>query len=110
MFVGLQRLIANNYKFTISQRTKENLNKAASDNCNIVDFVNEALMIKSNASIASVDLYDAYLQWCVDNALDEIKREAFIRWLIATRINIILSILIILVETAIVCAASPEFR
>lgn len=83
MFAGLQRLISNNYKFTISQRTKENLTKAASDNCNIVDFINEALMIKSNASIASVDLYDAYLQWCVDNALDEIKREAFIRWLIA---------------------------
>lgn len=83
MFVVLQRLISNNYKFTISQRTKENLTKAASDNSNIVDFINEALTIKSTASIASIDLYDAYLQWCVDNALDEIKREAFIRWLIA---------------------------
>lgn len=40
-------------------------------------------MINSSASIASVDLYDAYLQWCVDNALEEIKREVFIRWLIA---------------------------
>ena len=37
-FAGLQRLVANNFKFTESQRTKENREAVKRDNNNVFDF------------------------------------------------------------------------
>ena len=37
-FAGLQRLVANNFKFTESQRTRENREAVKRDNNNVFDF------------------------------------------------------------------------
>ena len=39
MLEGLKRLIDNNYKFTISEKAKENMTEAVSDGNNIVEFM-----------------------------------------------------------------------
>lgn len=49
MLEGLKRLIANNFRFTISEKTKNNLSDMASDNCNIPEFLNDGEYISFRA-------------------------------------------------------------
>jgi putative DNA primase/helicase len=42
LFEGLQRLIAKNYKFSLSERAKLNAAEMMSDNCNIIEFLTTA--------------------------------------------------------------------
>lgn len=81
MFEGLQRLIENNFKFTVSKKTKANISDAVSDNCNIIDFLKENAIFQADEEISSVMLYEAYLSWCDDNALTALKKETFTSWL-----------------------------
>lgn len=72
-FNGLQRLIANGFEITKSERTLMNLEEAKRDNCNIIDFLRDSnyVRIDPEAETTSRDLYEAYTTWCEDNA--EIK-------------------------------------
>ena len=58
-FVGLQRLVANNFKFTESQRTRENREAVKRDNNNVFDFLESEgyIRLKADASISSKDCY-----------------------------------------------------
>ena len=49
MFEGLQRLIANNFCFTISDKAKENVSDMMSDNCNVIDFLKETSLVSFGA-------------------------------------------------------------
>ena len=83
MFEGLQRLIANHWQFTKSQRTCLNIAEAVSDNCNFVDFLSdkECITFGAEYQISCTDLYGIYLVWCNRNAITALKRETFINWL-----------------------------
>ena len=60
-FAGLQRLVANNFKFTESQRTRENREAVKRDNNNVFDFLESEgyIRLKADASISSKELYEA---------------------------------------------------
>lgn len=58
---GLQRLISNDYRFTISQRAKENMEEAISDGNNIVEF------LKSEGYIGFKADYEARLMYLFIN-------------------------------------------
>ena len=60
-FEGLQRLVANNFKFTESDRIRENREAVKRDNNNIFDFMDSEGYIqrKADASISSKDFYAA---------------------------------------------------
>ena len=83
MFDGLKRLIGNNFRFTVSEKTKQNVADVMSDNCNIIDFLQEDTYVTfgENLQASSNDLYGGYYQWCSRNALTALKRETFIGWL-----------------------------
>ena len=83
MFDGLQRLIQNNFQFTISEKTKLNIKEAMQDNCNIADFLSDAdrVTFGEKLSVTSSALYGNYYSWCEENALTALKRETFITWL-----------------------------
>lgn len=83
MLTGLQRLIQNNYCFTISDKAKQNLADMMADNCNIIDFLKDECAVSYGAEYktSSADLYDAYSSWCEQNALTALKRETVIGWL-----------------------------
>ena len=68
---GLQRLAANNFKFTESQRTKDNREAVKRDNNNIYDFLESEgyIRLKADGSISSKELYEIYLMWCEENNL-----------------------------------------
>ena len=67
---GLQRLIGNNYRFTISQRAKENISSAVKNANNIIDFFasDGYLTFCEDCEESTKGLYDAYRNWCEDNA------------------------------------------
>ena len=83
LFEGLKRLINNNFRFTISEKTRRNVSEVMADNCNIIEFLQDNSFIVFGESLqsSSNDLYGGYVQWCSRNALTPLKRETFIGWL-----------------------------
>ena len=76
---GLKRLIAQNYKFTISARTRENMEEAISDGNNVVEFMRSEgyIMLKADDEVSSRQLYAVYEMWCEDNALKPLSSRSF---------------------------------
>ena len=64
---GLHRLIANDFRFTLSQSALDNLNDAVSDGNNIIDFLASEGYIRFRADYeaSSKNLYAVYKQWCL---------------------------------------------
>ena len=78
-FEGLQRLVANNFKFTESDRIRENREAVKRDNNNIFDFMESEgyIRLKADASISSKDFYEIYEMWCRENSLVPLKSRSF---------------------------------
>ena len=76
---GLRRLAANNFKFTESDRIRENREAVKRDNNNIFDFMESEGYIrrKADASISSKDFYEIYRMWCEENSLAPLKARSF---------------------------------
>ena len=83
MYDGLLRLLANNYRFTISDKARQNVRETMQNNCNITEFLEDTDRVQygENLRVASSALYDSYYHWCEDNALTALKRETFVSWL-----------------------------
>ena len=64
---GLKRLIANNYQFSETDRTKAELAEYKTSNSSALGFVEECCELDSSSEILSEDLYAAYLEYCSDN-------------------------------------------
>lgn len=66
---GLERLIQNNYKFTISAKTERNLREAMEDGNNIISFMESEgyIRLEKGTMATSKSLYAAYCKWCDDN-------------------------------------------
>ena len=78
-FEGLQRLVSNNFKFTESQRTRDNREAVKRDNNNVFDFLESEgyIRLKADGTISSKDLYEIYRMWCEENNLTPLKRRSF---------------------------------
>ncbi len=78
-FEGLQRLVANRFKFTESDRIKANREAVKRDNNNIFDFMDSEgyIRLKADASISSKDFYAVYQMWCEENSLIPLKSRSF---------------------------------
>ena len=86
-FEGLQRLAANNFKFTESQRTRDNREAVKRDNNNVFDFLESEgyIRLKADCTISSKDLYEIYRMWCEENNLTPLKRRSFSESVIANQ-------------------------
>ncbi|MDE6596603.1 MAG: DNA primase [Oscillospiraceae bacterium] len=83
MFEGLKRLINNNYKFTVSEKTRKNVSEAMADNCNIIEFLSDKGYIEFGTDFqeSTTNLYSGYIDWCHKNLLTELKKDTFSSWL-----------------------------
>lgn len=82
LFAGLQRLICNNFRFTLSEKTKRNISKAAEDNCNIITFLADAPdLVFGEGEVSGEELYNYYLTWCKRNRAIAVPRNDFAEWL-----------------------------
>ena len=81
---GLERLIANDFEFTISEQTKQNLINSERESNNIIPFMESEHNFKyeANAEIHSQELYWAYESWCRLNNLDSLSRRTFANYVI----------------------------
>ena len=75
---GLRRLIANDYRFSISSKAKENIDSAVSDGNNLVDFMASEgyIRLKADGEISTKDLYAAYKLWCEDNSFHPLSERS----------------------------------
>ena len=66
---GLYRLLANNYRFTISGQAKENVETVKRSSNNVIEFLQSEgyIRFKADAQASSKALYEAYKLWCEDN-------------------------------------------
>ena len=78
-YAGLQRLKQNRFRFTESDRARENREAAKRDNNNIVSFLESDgyIRLKADGSIPSKDLYAIYRMWCDENGLLPLKGRSF---------------------------------
>ena len=78
-FYGLQRLIEQNYQFTLSDQAKANMEAAVSDGNNVVEFLQSEGYITyfSEAEASTTELYQAYKLWCEDNAYTPLSQRSF---------------------------------
>lgn len=83
MYDGLRRLIANHYRFTLSEKTIGNVKETMQDSCNIPEFLADQSRVAygEKQCVTSSALYSSYVHWCEDNALTALKRETFISWI-----------------------------
>lgn len=80
---GLQRLIANGYRFTISPRMEQNLEEAVAEGNNLVQFMESTgyIVLESGAVACSTALYRAYGRWCEDNLEKPLSQKSFTQFL-----------------------------
>ena len=80
---GLRRLIQNNYHFTISERTKINMETAIKEGNNIVEFMESEgyFLFKADSQVTSKDLYAIYELWCDDNTTKPVTSKSFSTYL-----------------------------
>lgn len=83
MFDGLKRIIQNNFKFTISEKSRKNTSEVMAENCNIIEYLADTSYITfaPDAQTSSTDLYGGYSHWCSENALTALRQETFIGWI-----------------------------
>ena len=80
---GLRRLIANDYRFTISAQAQENMRAAVADGNNAIEFMRSSgyIAFEPSAAASSRDLYAAYKLWCEDNAYNALSMKSFCNFL-----------------------------
>ena len=68
---GLKRLLAQDYKFTISARTRENMKEAVLEGNHLVEFLASEgyIRLKADDTATTKELYEVYSLWCEDNAV-----------------------------------------
>ena len=83
MLEGLNRLIANDYKFTESDRVKSNMQEAMEDSNNVVQFMASTgyIRLEEGTASRSVHLYAAYKRWCKDNLENPVAARTFSAYL-----------------------------
>lgn len=68
---GLQRLMSNEWEFTVSQRSYDAMNFAEEESNSFLAFLRDgdAVEFGEEFSVSSRDLYLGYERWCSDNAI-----------------------------------------
>lgn len=79
MLEGLRRLISNNYSFTLSDRSRNNLIAVSRDADNFPSFMESEgyFIFRDDTAARTRDLYEAYKEWCDDNAEVPVSLKTF---------------------------------
>lgn len=80
---GLHRLIDNNYKFTVSERSAQIKKELIGEDNNIVGFLASTgyIQFDPQARSTSAKLYEVYKKWCYDNAEKALAATTFTKYL-----------------------------
>ena len=80
---GLNRLRANEFRFTMSERSRENMTESVKDANNIIDFLASEgyIRFKADYEASTKELYDVYKLWCDDNTYNPLSSRSFSNYL-----------------------------
>ena len=80
MLDGLERLLENDMRFTISPRAIENLNMARLEGNNTLEFLDSTGYIRLDplGEITAKHLYTVYTDWCEDNSQIPLSPKTFV--------------------------------
>lgn len=83
MLDGLRRLIRNKFRFTLSEKARNNVEEIMRSNCNVIDFLEDKnyIVFEPDARVSSKRLYEMYSSWCELNGLEALERNTFIKCL-----------------------------
>lgn len=78
---GLERLIRNDYQFTISNKSQLLMDEMQEDDDNILSFLESTgyIRLEKGTHATSEDLYIAYCRWCNDNLDVPVSERSFAR-------------------------------
>jgi putative DNA primase/helicase len=81
--VGLQRLMAQEWEFTLSSHTVQALQQAEEDSNSFLAFLRDRTTVEigEGFTITSGDLYYAYERWCDDNAVKPVAMRTVTTWM-----------------------------
>jgi len=75
--VGLKRLMANKFKFNMTESTDRELQSYKMDNSIVLTFLYECCMIDAKAAVVRKDLYNAFKEYLSENGLSHISVTRF---------------------------------
>jgi len=77
---GLRRLMENDFRFTLSERSRENMRESVSEGNNVTEFLKSEGYIgfKADFDITSQRLYELYVLWCEENAYFPLAKKSFL--------------------------------
>ena len=86
-FEGLQRLVANHFRFTESARSRSNREAVKQDANNVLLFMEagDYIQLTPEGKVGSQELYEIYTVWCRENGFSPLKNRSFSEFLIANQ-------------------------
>ena len=86
-FEGLQRLVANHFRFTESARSRSNREAVKQDANNVLLFMEagDYIRLTPEGKVGSQELYEIYTVWCRENGFSPLKNRSFSEFLIANQ-------------------------
>lgn len=81
---GLERLIKNNFKFTVSEQTKANLEQAKRESNNIIAFMESGRVVIDHSPtrfMTARELYNLYEEWCYEGTEKPRQPKSFTKFL-----------------------------
>ena len=86
-FEGLQRLVANHFRFTESARSRSNREAVKQDANNVLLFMEavDSIRLTPEGKVGSQELYEIYTVWCRENGFSPLKNRSFSEFLIANQ-------------------------
>jgi putative DNA primase/helicase len=83
MLEGLHRLIENGFEFTISERSRLNMEEARQSDNNIIEFLGSRgyVSFEKGTMATTRQLYIAYRRWCDDNLEKPFLEKTFSKYL-----------------------------
>lgn len=87
VFAGLQRLAANHFRFTESERSRSNRDEVKRDGNNLIAFMESTgyILLDPDQRISAKELYHIYSIWCDENAVTPLKPRSVSDYLIANQ-------------------------
>ena len=86
-FEGLQRLVANHFRFTESARARSNRETIKQDANNVLLFMDagDYIRLTPEGKVGSQELYEIYTVWCRENGFSPLRNRSFSEFLIANQ-------------------------
>lgn len=78
---GLRRVIANNYKISWSERSKEYMSEEKEKGLSFPDFIDTVFEFGGNNAVTTEQISKVYKTWCRQNAIQELSVRRLQNWL-----------------------------